>query len=134
MSKRASILTNCGTTVAAVTGINQVEAGKWSEVDLADLSLPVAFIIFGTDERSPPPVGYEQFWVPAVVEVFCKDTDMETLLAAIHTAMLEDPTRGGYALQTIRETCDPFAVDPTRGLAGFDLTFKIQYRHPVGQP
>ena len=134
MSKRSDILANIGTTIAAVSGINQVETGKWSEVDLKDLTLPVAFIFLGTDEISPPPVGYEQFWIPAVVEVFCKDSDMESLIAAIHAAMLVDVTRGGHALQTVRETCDPFAVDPTRGLAGFDLTFKIQYRHPVGQP
>jgi len=134
MSKRSGILADIGTTISSVTGINQVETGKWSEVDLKDLSLPAAFVILGTDEISPPPMGYEQFWIPAVVEVFCKDSDMETLIAAIHTAMLADVTRGGYALQTDRDICEPFAVDPTRGLAGFDLTFKIQYRHPVGQP
>ena len=34
MTVRASILANAKGTIEAISGIEQVEAGKWSEVDL----------------------------------------------------------------------------------------------------
>ena len=134
MTVRASILANAKGTIEAVSGIEQVEAGKWSEVALKDLTLPAAFIILGPDEVVSGPAGFESFWLPAVVEVWCKESDMETLIGSVHASMLADETRGGNALNTVRDTCIPFAVDPARGLVGFDLTFKILYRHPYGQP
>jgi len=134
MTVRASILSNAKGTIEAISGIEQVEAGKWSEVDLKDLTLPAAFIILGPDEVATGPAGFESFWLPAAIEVWCKESEMEALIGSVHAAMLVDETRGGNALNTVRDTCVPFAVDPARGLVGFDLTFKILYRHPVGQP
>ena len=134
MTVRSRILSDIKATVSSVDAIKQVEAGKWSEVDLKDLSLPAAFVIFGADEVATGPMGFESYWLSAVVEVWCKESDMEDLIGFIHAAMLTDITRGGNAVNTVRDVCTPFALDPSRGLAGFDLTFKILYRHPVGSP
>ncbi|MCL5884905.1 MAG: hypothetical protein M1377_06125 [Deltaproteobacteria bacterium] len=134
MTVRAQILSDIKTTVSSVDAIRQIEAGKWSEVELKDLSLPAAFVIFGADEVASGPMGFESFWLSAVLEVWCKESDMEDLLGAVHAAMLTDITRGGNAVNTVRDVCTPFALDPSRGLAGFDVTFKILYRHPVGSP
>ena len=134
MTVRAGILSHIKATVSLVDAIRQVEAGKWSEVDLKDLSLPAAFVIFGADEVASGPMGFESFWLSTVVEVWCKESDMEDLVGAVHAAMLTDITRGGNAVNTVRDVCTPFALDPSRGLAGFDLTFKILYRHPMGSP
>ena len=134
MTVRSQILSNLKTTVSSVDAIRQVEAGRWSEVDLKDLSLPAAFVIFGADEIATGPMGFESFWLSAVVEVWCKESDMEDLIGAVHAAVLADITRGGSAINTVRDACAPFALDPSRSLAVFDLTFKILYRHPVGLP
>lgn len=133
-TKRQDILLRIEATLGGVTGIATVVAGKWGTVDLDNLALPAAFIVFGPDRTAEVGAGFEGFWIPASVEVWCPDDEMETLIGAIHTAVLADVTCGGFALNTKRDSCTPFSIDPGRSLAGFDLVFQILYRHPVGYP
>jgi hypothetical protein len=134
MTARSSILTDLDGSVTAVTGMGQVESGKWRDFDLKDVTLPVAFITLQGDEPAEAGIGFEAFWVTASIEVWCADSSMETLIGGVHTAIMADVTQGGNAMNTKRDSCVPFAIDPTRGLAGFSMTFRILYRHAFGSP
>jgi hypothetical protein len=134
MTVRASILTDLEGSLAAITAINQVEAGKWLDFDLKAVTLPIAFVTLQDDDPAEGAMGFETFWVNAVVEVWCADEDLETLIGAVHAAIMADVTQGGNSLNTKRTSCVPFSLDPVRGLTGFAMTFRILYRHQFGSP
>lgn len=134
MTVRASILSDIAGSLGAIAGIGQVESGKWQDFDLKAVTLPIAFATLQNDDPAEAGMGMEAFWVNAMVEVWCADADLETLIGAVHTAIMADVTQGGFALNTKRDTCTPFSLDPTRGLTGFAITFRILYRHPFGSP
>lgn len=135
MSRRSDILSNIHTTLEGVTGIGTVNTARLREIDIdTDVTLPAAFADFGDDRRAEAGMGFEGFVVPVDVEVWVKDADRETFISRVHTAMMTDVTRGGYALNTTRNSCKMFFLDPGRSLTGFVLSFDILYRHPTGSP
>jgi hypothetical protein len=140
MSVRSSILANIETVLKAVDGVADasVFAGKLRDFDLdslpAGVTLPLVFAIQGPEQRAEQVHGFETWNWTVAVEVWCADTAVETLYAAIHTAMIADITRGGYARKTERIGGDVLPIDPGRGISAFQQTYQIQYRHPWGTP
>jgi hypothetical protein len=134
MSRRSDILGHVSTILTNVTGMGTVISGKYRDIDLDATTLPVAFADYGDDRVAEAGMGFEAFVVPLDVEVWCHDTDRETLLGLVHAAMVADVTISSHALNTTRTTCRLFFVDAGRSLTGFILSFDILYRHPRGTP
>ena len=134
MSVRSNILSNLETVIAAIPGIGTVTAGKVEYVDLDNLTLPACFILKGPERKITGSTEHEAFAGTVLVEVWCKDSDVDSLHASVHKAMAFDISRGGYALNCFRESSEPLAVDPGRGIAGFQQEYRIDYRHPTGTP
>lgn len=135
MTVRASILSDIDGSLRAISEIKQVESGRWLDFQVEDVQLPIAFATLQNDAPAGGgAVGYETFNVTAAIEVWCVDTDLETLIGAVHAAIMADLTQGGFAMNTHRESCTPYALDPVRGLTGFVMTFTILYRHSFGVP
>jgi hypothetical protein len=139
VSVRSNILSNIEAVLKAVTGqvADSVFVGKLEQVDLdaADLVLPLTFAIQGPEQKASKQVmGMETWNWTITIEVWCSDTSVETLYGVIQAAMLTDITRGGYAQKTERTGGDVLPVDPGRGMAAFQQTYQIQYRHPWGTP
>jgi len=141
MSFRTDILANIETTLKATAGLSDtsVFVGKLVDFDIdnlpAGVSLPIAFAIQGPEQKAPEQVhGFETWNWTVTAEVWCTDTAVETLYEAIHAALMVDITRGGFARKFERTGGDVLPVDPGRGLAAFQQTYQIQYRHPWGTP
>ena len=134
MSVRSDILADIQTVISGIAGIGTVAAGKVEYVDLDNLTLPTAFILQGPEKKITGSTEHETWEWTVVIEVWCKDTDVEPFHASVHQAMASDISRGGYALNCHRESSDPLAIDPGRGVAGFHQEYRIDYRHPLGSP
>ena len=134
MSVRSNILANVQSVVSGTSGIGTVTSGKVEYVDLDSLTLPAAFVLQGPERKIAGSTEHETWAWTVVVEVWCKDTDVESFHALVHQAMAADIYRGGNALNCYRESSDPLAVDPGRGIGGFQQEYRIDYRHPLGSP
>ena len=134
MSVRSNILANIQSVVSGISGIGTVTTGKVEYVDLDSLTLPAAFVLQGPERKIPGSTEHEAWAWTVVVDVWCKDTDVESFHALVHQAMAADIYRGGNALNCYRESSDPLAVDPGRGIGGFQQEYRIDYRHPLGSP
>lgn len=139
MSVRSNILSNIETVLKAVTGLvaDSVFVGKLEQVDLdaQDVVLPLTFAIQGPEQKASEQVmGFETWNWTVTVEVWCRDTSVETLYAAIQAALMADITRGGFARKFERTGGDVLTIDPGRSLSAFQHTYEIQYRHPQGTP
>jgi hypothetical protein len=135
MSVRSSILSSIETALEGITGVGDVFVGKYEQADLEQLTLPALFVLQGSDQESPDEeFGKEVFEWDILVEAWCKDTDAETVFAAIHTAMAADPTFSGNANASRRTGSMVLSLDPGRGLVAMQQMFKVTYSHPNGQP
>jgi hypothetical protein len=134
MSVRSDILGDIQTVISGIAGIGTVTAGKVEYVDLDNLTFPACFILQGPERKISGSTEHETFAWTVVIEVWCRDIDVEPFHAFVHQAMAVDISRGGFALNCFREGSDPLAVDPGRGIAGFQQEYRIEYRHPFGSP
>ncbi len=136
MSVRADILSDIDTVLKAMTEFidASVITGKAEQVDLESVTLPVAFVLQGPERKPSQAMGLETWEWTITVEVWCKDSDVETLYAAVHQALMVDIYRGGHALNFYRDGGDVLSVDPGRSLSAFQQTYQILYRHPFGTP
>jgi len=135
MSVRSSILSGIETALEGIAGVGDVFVGKYEQADLEQLTLPALFVLQGSDQESPSEeFGDEVFEWDILVETWCKDTDAETVFAAVHTAMATDSTFGGNAIDSRRTGSMVLSLDPGRGLVAMQQMFKVTYSHPNGQP
>jgi len=139
VSFRSDILSNIEAVLKAIDGLvtDSVFVGKMTDQDLdaPGLVLPLTFAIQGPEQKASEQVhGYETWNWTITVEVWCADTTVETLYEMIHTALMVDITRGGFARKFERTGGDVLPIDPGRGLSAFQQTYQIQYRHPWGTP
>jgi hypothetical protein len=136
VSWRSDILSNLETTLKGMTEFADasVITGKAEEVDLDSVTFPLAFILQGPERKAQGPVGFETWDWTVVVEVWCRDSSVETLYAAVHQAISADIYRNAKALNTSRDGGDVMSLDPGRTLSVFQHTYQILYRHPFGTP
>lgn len=135
MSSRTSILSKIETVLQGVDGINEVIVDKVTPVSLETVVLPCAFVYSGseirlTDDRSV--IGYENWEWDILIEVWARDSVMETLLSSIHSAMFANELMGGYASTSYRTGVDLFVIDPEQSLQSMLITYKVIYRHVSG--
>lgn len=138
MSKRSDILDAIKTTIATLNTIKNIEIDRMDSVDLGKLPLPAVFIYSGNDNRiesgDDATIGFETWSWEIFIEVWAKDTDMESLLADIHRAMFQNYRFNGLADYSVRYGSEAFIVDPTRRIKGILLKYRVLFRHPLGQP
>lgn len=135
MTTREEILANLDAVIGGIPSVGTVVVGKIDPVDRIEaLTLPCAWVFPG-DERMTESTASMETWEWSVeIEVWAKDSDLEPLLGAIHAALAADATRGGFALNCYRDGSRFFAVDPARSIGAMQLSYRILYRHPFGQP
>ena len=135
---RQSILAGIKVILDGVEGISYTEINKVSPVDLETISYPCAFIYPDVETKlsdSRAVIGYENWEWMISIEVWAgKDTNLETLLGEIHTAMVNDYRIGGNAVTSDRIGSEFFLVDPVREIQSMILSYSIIYRHRKGVP
>ncbi len=136
MTVRQAILANIKAILSGVSALQGVEVGKYDPVDLAETTFPTAFLFADWDlyEEAERTTAHEVFNWNIVIELWCKAADGETLFGLIEAALGADLTLGNTALDCRRLRSDTFSLDPVRGILSIQLTYKIKYRHPYGQP
>lgn len=132
---RESILNNIKTTIEGITTIKTVRLQEFSPLDLERFPLPAAFIFPESETRGVETVGYEQWRMTVVVEIWGKNMDLEDMLGKVHKEMYTDRTRGGYAIDTVKTGSELLGVvEPSRSLGSAIVRFEIEYRHKTGDP
>jgi hypothetical protein len=90
MSVRSDILGDIQTVISGIAGIGTVTAGKVEYVDLDNLTFPACFILQGPERKISGSTEHETFAWTVVIEVWCRDIDVEPFHAFVHQAMAPD--------------------------------------------
>ena len=131
---RQSIISNIVAVLQEITQLNSVTAEEVVITDLDTVPMPCAFVVVGSEARiETGTIGYESWEWAINVEIWSK-TDLEVMLGLIHEKMYDDPSRGGFAQNTVRMGSDIFTIETDKQLNGIMINFKISYRHPWGNP
>lgn len=135
-TKRQDILDNIRTELLAIPEISHVEVNVATPVNLSTVPLPACFIDSGVETQGagPFPVDSEAWDWEVTVQVWTRGTDPEELLGLVYTKLMEDPRRGGKAVETRRTGAELIEVDPSGGLLAMVVPFRILYHHPRGSP
>lgn len=141
---KQKILDNIKAALDAVVILNgNALINNPDELDLEIAPLPQAFIDSNTEDESPEErdTGHEAFvWRPAVSVYFrvqdpANNREPEKFLGAIHAALTQDRSRGGYADETKRLTADIIDLDAHSGLVqGVFTLWEISYTHIQNDP
>ena len=135
---RQNILEGIKTILEGIASINYVEINRISPIDLETIPYPCAFIYPDAETKlndNRAVIGYENWELGISIEVWAnKDTNLETLLGEIHTAMVNDYRIGGHAVTSDRIGSELFLVDPVREIQSMILNYSIIYRHRKGIP
>ncbi|MBI5192763.1 MAG: hypothetical protein HZA08_04895 [Nitrospirae bacterium] len=130
---RQNILSNIVSTVQGVTSIKHVEANRFTAVDAEVMPYPACFIYSDREERVEEVLSRETWRWTVILEVWMHgNTDAETMLAAIHKAMQDDYTRGGYAYNSYRTGVEFLVIDPSKETHAMLITYTIRYYHATG--
>jgi len=131
---RQSIISNIVAVLQEITQLKSVTAEEVVITDLDTVPMPCAFVVVGSEARiETGTIGYESWEWAINVEIWSK-TDLEVMLGLIHEKMYNDPSRGGFAQNTVRMGSDIFTIETDKQLNGIMINFKISYRHPWGNP
>ncbi len=141
------IADNIKTAINAITfaaGFNQtLVAIRRNRVDFNDVAPEdgKVLIMQVEDEKSGQPVGCAEWVQKYLITAIVVDSDsatdsIETKMAKvrddIRKKLVEDTTRGGYAIDTINGPCTPF--DDGEGFTGIILETDVQYRTSFSDP
>lgn len=132
---RQNIFDTVEAILTGITSIKHIQVAKISPVDLDTCPFPAAFVYSGPEVRQmgdQAVIGYETWLWQLMIEVWARDTVMETLLQSIHTAMFADEDLSGYAVTSYRTGVDFLVVDPERSLQSMLVEYTILYRHVKG--
>lgn len=133
---RVQILEEMRDKLKASSAIKTVRVQEFSQLDIAKLALPLAFIWPETEIRNTEVTHSFEHWTMTVaVEIWGKSMDLENILGTVHKLLYADRTRGGLAIDTKRVGSELLgAVDPEKSLASVVVRFDIGYRHVPGDP
>lgn len=144
VSVRERILQNVKTTLESVTTANGYDhtISRVERVDFTDWTsgpFPMALIHEPDDSyeveknRGASSVLYVSMALDLLVMIrkpsADKATPMNALIADVMTAMLEDHTRGGYAIWTEPARVSVSVMDEAQALSAARLSWVIYYRH-----
>lgn len=140
-TKRENILKAVGTIISGIksegkTVFKTVTVAKIPPVELETVAFPACFIYSGGEtklvEGNSAVVGSETWDWNIILEVWAMDIQMETLLNLIHSAMFADYKLDNNAEWSERIGVDFMVVDPTRQIEAMFITYRVLYRHLLG--
>ncbi|MCK5235475.1 MAG: hypothetical protein KAR06_00705 [Deltaproteobacteria bacterium] len=132
---RQDILADIKSTLNGISVIKQVSVGKVSAVDIEKVAFPVCFVFSEDETKAEPKSDLVETWIWHIgLEIWSKNSDMETMMGLIQTAMNEDRTCGGNAIFCERISSDRYMIDPSKFIMGLSMTYEIKYRHAVLVP
>ena len=134
-STRQNILNQIVTTLESLSALKYVEQKKISPVDLETVPFPCAFVFSGAERKlndDRAVIGDENWSWRIVIEVWAKDTDMESLLKEIHDLMWINRSLNGYAALLDRVGVDFLVVDVEQSIEAMLIDFDVLYRHKCG--
>ena len=131
-TRREQILDQIEVNLLTVATMKEVKVNKSDPLDMETAVLPCSWVFSGSDTRVSGVVGYENWQWEVFIEVWAQDTNMEELLGAIHQAMFAGRNMNGLADNSYRTGCQMFAVDPEHSIEGMLLTYKVEFKHPLG--
>lgn len=134
---RQTILSKIGEVLEGVSGVEKVEIERSTPVDIDTIPFATCFVYSGPEERATDDrstIGFETFDWTVVIEVWVRNDDCETLLGAIHKAMFNNYSFGGYALNSKRKAVTMELLDVSKELKAMVVQYSVLYRHLNGQP
>lgn len=137
MSTRQNILNQFVTDISAMTVVplQEVHQKQPTLADVEKLSFPSAFVYTGVETRvedSRAVIGYENWDMEVVVEVWSKEDNLESILEEIHAAIFADYTLGGNAVEAKRLGSDTWILDYEGTWYVLYIPFAVFFRHVRG--
>jgi len=147
---RERILQNIKTTLEAVTIANGYNFDftpqtiqRWSMHGNRMVDMPMAVISPGDEDETSSPHPFEECVVDGLFRrIFINDendavptdTYLNRLQGDIKKAVLQDPTRGGDAIDTDVLGTTPFETTEAQPYAGIIMELRVCYRHLRSDP
>jgi len=138
---RQNILSQIQTDIVAITSaevavFKSVQCKQPGIPDIEKNEYPCVFIYTGPEKRVEDPsravIGYETWDWTVMIEVWSKESTMETLLSLIHSALFADYTLGQNAVLCRRSGVDTWVLDPEHDWCSMVIPYLITYRHTQG--
>jgi len=142
---REKILENIKATLEGVTIANGYNfdftpetVQRWSMHGNSLVNLPAVIISSGDEEEKSAPYPLEEcalsvyldtFYVSGENDSLSTDTYLNRLQGDIKKAILQDHTRGGFAVDTNVLGTTPFETTEGQHYAGLIIELEIKYRH-----
>ncbi len=132
---RDNILNRVSEILSAVEGVKEVHIDKTTFTSIDSVPMASCFIYAGPEARAKDDrqVLGSETWVWIIqLELWSYIEDSEPMLGKIHTAMYNDRTFGGLAINSYRIGADSryFDLDGTR--KALLIPYEVLYRHPIG--
>ncbi len=147
---RERILQNIKTALEAVTIANGYNFDftpqtiqRWSMHGNRMVDMPMAVISPGDEDETSSPHPFEECVLTVYLDVFFindendpvpTDTYLNRLQGDIKKAVLQDPTRGGDAIDTDVLGTTPFETTEAQPYAGIIMELRVRYRHLRSDP
>ena len=147
MAKRENILSNAKTSLENIkksggyyNNVHLVtrEPTDWMKVQPDQV--PGAWLLWTTDEREPRDVQGAHTLSTLTMRirgiVYAKrnlETELNKFIDDVETALMTDPTRGGYAMYTNPSSIRTFQ-GPSMFHIIFDFDFQVRYQYTQGNP
>lgn len=142
---RERIIQNIKTTLEGITTTNGYNfdftpdtVQRWSMHGNKMIDLPLVIISPGDEEEKALPNGFEECYAIVYLDVFfmSEESDpipigeyLNRLQGDMKKAILQDPTRGGEAIDTDCLGTTPFETTEGQPYAGIIIELAIRYRH-----
>ena len=145
MTSRQIILARFETLMNGVTTPNKfehVEINRTTPIDIRKMPFPMAFIYGGSSVRGTEEYGQDHRLWDVTLEVWAKETDMETLLPIIHAVIWddfmtaeEDPIAGSLEdllNGLVIADLDIYHIDPAKNLNGLSILYQVNHSPDKG--
>ncbi len=142
---RERILQNIKTVLEGVTIANgynfdftTATVQRWSMHGNRMVDMPMVVISPGDEDESSMPNPFEECLLTLYLDIFFvnddndpvpTDTYLNRLQGDIKKAVLQDPTRGGEAVDTDVLGTTPFETTEAQPYAGIIMEVRVRYRH-----
>jgi hypothetical protein len=142
---RERILQNIKTVLESVTIANgynfdftPATVQRWSMHGNRMVDMPMVVISPGDEDESSMPNPFEECLLTLYLDIFFvndendpvpTDTYLNRLQGDIKKAVLQDPTRGGEAVDTDVLGTTPFETTEAQPYAGIIMEVRVRYRH-----
>ncbi|MFA5322004.1 MAG: hypothetical protein WC373_04965 [Smithella sp.] len=134
------ILQNLKTTLDAAPGFTSATVFRFAQVEHSYNIVPCIDIIYGGAELIKTTNIFSDYDLTVYVDVYARDTSantdavMSALVGEIIKAIMADPTRGRYALNTDVKRIEPFMTAIGQPEVMRSIELNIRYRSNTKNP